>query len=89
MNSRLTDEFSALFAKLPLSVQNQARKNYRLWRADASHPSLHFKRIHSRENIYSVRIGLGWRALGLREGDTINWFWIGSHADYDMVIKRL
>jgi len=89
MNSRLTEEFSALFAKLPESVQNQARKNYRLWRADPSHPSLHFKRIHSRENIYSVRVGLGWRALGLREGDTINWIWIGSHGDYDKFLKHL
>jgi hypothetical protein len=89
MKSRLTEEFVALFAKLPDSVQNQARKNYRLWRLDPTHPGLHFKRIHGRERLYSVRIGLGWRALGLVEDDAIHWFWIGSHADYDKFLKQL
>jgi hypothetical protein len=32
---------------------------------------LHFKRIHSGEALFAVRIGLGWRALGLLEGHTI------------------
>jgi hypothetical protein len=89
MNSRLTDEFVALFARLPESVRNQARKNYRLWRSDSSHPSLHFKRIHSIEQLYSVRVGIGWRAIGLVENDTIHWIWIGSHGDYDKFLKQL
>ena len=89
MNSRLTEEFVQLFSKLPESVQDQARKNYRLWRADPLYPSLHFKRIHARENVYSVRVGIGWRAVGIREGDTINWFWIGSHGDYDKLLRQL
>jgi hypothetical protein len=38
------------------------------------------------ENIYSARIGLGYRALGVRQGSTIVWFWIGSHADYDRLV---
>jgi hypothetical protein len=53
---------------------------------NSSHPSLQFKRIHGHETLFSVRIGRGWRALGLREGDTITWFWIGSHAEYDQLI---
>jgi hypothetical protein len=32
-----------------------------------------------------VRIGLGYRALGIRTGDEVVWFWIGSHADYDQL----
>ena len=78
----------ALFARMPESVQNQARKNYQLWRADPTHPSLHFKRIHG-EDLYSVRVGLGWRAVGLVDGDTIYWNWIGSHGDYDKLLKQL
>jgi hypothetical protein len=72
----------------PASGRNQglARKNYRLWQADASHPSLQFKRVGKKESIYSVRVGIGWRALGLVEGNTITWFWIGSHAEYDRLI---
>jgi hypothetical protein len=86
VNSRLTPEFLACFAKLPESVKVQARKAYQLWRDNTAHPSLQFKQIHGKEKIYAVRIGLGWRALGLVEDDTITWFWIGSHAEYDKMI---
>jgi hypothetical protein len=87
MNSQVTDDFLACFARLPDAVKAQARKAYRLWRNNQSHPSLHFKRIHGHEAMYAVRVGLGWRALGLLEGDTITWFWIGSHAAYDQLIS--
>lgn len=49
MNSQLTEEFVACFARLPDAVKAQARKSYRLWRDNPSHPSLHFKRIHGHE----------------------------------------
>ena len=86
MNSRLTEDFLACFAKLPDEVKELARKNHRLWKRNPSHPSLRFKRIHAREPLYAVRIGLGWRAVGLLEGDTMSWIWIGSHAEYDWLI---
>jgi len=53
------------------------------------HPGLRFKRIHSTESIYSVRVTKDYRALGLQKNDAIIWFWIGSHADYDDLISRL
>lgn len=87
MRSRVTEEFVEHFRALPDNVKIQARKNYQLWKANAYHPSLHFKQLHKREPLYSVRIGRGWRALGLLEDDTITWFWIGSHADYDTLIS--
>lgn len=87
MNSQITEDFLACFARLPDAVKTQARKAYRLWRDNPSHPSLHFKQIHGHEALYAVRVGLGWRALGLREGDTITWFWIGSHAEYDQLVR--
>jgi len=89
VNSYLTEDFIKHYRALPQQIREQARKNYRLWKQDARHPSLHFKQIHTTEPIYSVRIGRGWRALGLREGDAIYWFWIGSHADYDDLLSRL
>jgi hypothetical protein len=69
-----------------LYTKDQARKNYRLWCANPYHPSLHFKRIHRTEPLYSVRVGLGWCALGLLDDDGMK-FWIGSHADYDRLIR--
>lgn len=87
MKSHVTEEFASLFARLPVVIQEKARRAYQLWKDNPAHPSLHFKRIHSQEAAYSVRIGLGWRALGLMGDDgAITWFWIGSHADYDRLI---
>jgi hypothetical protein len=44
--------------------------------------------VHRSRPIYSVRIGIGWRALGVVERDAIIWFWIGSHAGYDKMLRR-
>jgi hypothetical protein len=84
--SRVTEDFMSCFAGLPQEVREQARKKYQLWKHDPYHPSLHFKRVSNTEPLYAVRIGIGWRALGLLEGDTITWFWIGSHGEYDKLI---
>ena len=87
MKSRVTEDFVGCFGKLPKPVREKARKNYRLWKANPAHPGVRFKRVHAHEPVHSVRIGLGWRALGLLEGNTVTWFWIGSHADYETLIR--
>lgn len=89
MISHLTADFRKQFNALPLDVQQKARKNYRLWRENRGHRSLDFKRVHSSREVYSIRVGMGWRALGLVEGDSILWFWIGSHNDYDQLLRQL
>lgn len=75
-----------LFSKLPANVQALARKNHKLWAQNPSHPSLHFKEINAKDSIYSIRVGKGYRALGVRDGNNIVWFWIGSHTEYDKMI---
>ena len=89
MNSQITSDFVDLFRRLPDQVQVAARKNYKLWVRDHSHPSLQFKRVHSTEPLYSARIGIGWRALGLVESETVTWFWIGSHDEYEQADRSL
>ncbi len=89
MISHLTASFRKAFASLPAHVRVTARKNYRLWKDNPSHPSLEFKKAHTRRPIYSVRVGMGWRALGIVDGDRIAWFWIGSHNDYNNLLSRL
>ena len=44
MKSYLTHDFIACYRLLPHEVRDKARKNYRLWLRDSSHPSLQFKR---------------------------------------------
>jgi hypothetical protein len=51
-----------------------------------SHPGLNFKKVDEHNNIYSVRIGRGYRALGKVIGSEIIWSWIGSHAEYDKLL---
>ena len=89
MKSSVTKEFRKRLDQLPVAVQEQADRAYSLWRSDPYHPSLEFKRVSQRQPIYSVRVGIGYRALGLRETDHIYWFWIGTHAEYDQLLKRL
>ena len=89
MNSSITKEFRRQLEALQSEVREQADRAYGLWRLDPYHPSLQFKQVSRRQQIYSVRVGMGYRALGLREEDHIFWFWIGSHAQYDEFLKRL
>ena len=88
MNSEITEDFIELFRQLPNRVQRLARKSYKIWKRNPQHPGLEFKRVGLRSPTYSVRIAIGWRALGLRDGDTILWFWIGSHAEYDRLLRQ-
>jgi hypothetical protein len=89
MNSRTTRRFRELLAALPEHVQKQAREAHRLFRANPHHPGLHFKRLRPDPPIYSARVGIGYRAVGLLDGDAIVWYWIGSHAEYDLLLKQL
>ena len=86
MRSRTTSDFWALYRQLPEHEKERARNAYRLWRENPSHNSLRFKRVNAKDPIYSIRVGRSYRALGLLEGDTVTWYWIGTHADYDRML---
>ncbi len=89
MISHINARFRKAFQQLPRNVKEQAKKTYKLWKQYPFHPSLEFKRVFPSRPIYSVRIGLKWRALGIRKNNIIVWFWIGSHANYDKLLNRL
>jgi hypothetical protein len=89
VNSHITKQFREAFAQLPESVRQQARAAYRLFRDNPHHPSLHFKQVHATRPIYSARVGEHYRALGVRDNNEMVWFWIGSHAEYDRLLKQL
>lgn len=54
--------------------------------SDPWHPGLQFKKLEGEDDIYSARIGLGYRALAVVKKDRVIWYWIGSHADYDRLV---
>ena len=84
MKHHATTKFWAAYYTLPQNVQKTADKNFEILKDAPYHPSLHFKKVGL---YWSVRAGLAYRALGVLEDDTIIWFWIGTHARYDQLIK--
>ena len=74
MTSRTTPRFWAAYRELPPETRELARKAYRLFHQNTQHPSLQFKKVHEHEAIYSVRITLAYRALGVMKDDEITWF---------------
>ena len=84
MSHRASPAFWALLDALPTQVQELARKNFELLKRDPRHPALHFKSVG---RYRSVRVGLHYRALGTATEDGILWFWIGTHAEYDRILR--
>ncbi len=89
MNSRTTPEFWKLYEALPQQVQRTADKAYEIWQTNPNTRGLYFKRVGRKEPVYSVRVGRGHRVLGLLVGDTVLWFWIGKHDEYERILKHI
>jgi hypothetical protein len=83
IESRTTKRFWRQFTELPASTQLEAKRAYRLFQSNPAHPGLHFKKVEGEADIYSVRIGLEYRALGVLKKGRIVWYWIGGHDEYD------
>jgi hypothetical protein len=82
---RASTRFWRCYRELPADVRELADRCFGLLKKDTAHPSLHFKKVNA---FRSVRIGLHYRALAVEsDGDTV-WFWIGSHAEYDILLGR-
>ena len=78
-----------MLATLPRQIRRNAREAYSLFNSNPNHPSLHFKKVHHTRPIYSVRINVDYRAVGELDGNDIIWFWIGSHREYEKLLKRI
>jgi len=89
VKSRIAAQFCKAFSELPNQVQEQTREAYHQFKQDPWHPSLRFKQVHPELPIYSVRISRSYRAVDQRDEDTVIWFWVGSHADYDKLLSQL
>lgn len=88
MRSFTRGSFWNAYHLLPNQVKRQARNAYILFQGNPNHPSLNFKRVGRRQPVYSVRVSASYRALGVMEQNDIIWFWIGSHQEYDQLLRR-
>jgi hypothetical protein len=89
LRSRTTRRFREALRDLPPEIQSRAREAFTLFKSDPRHPSLRVKQVAGARAVYSVRLTRDYRALGVLERDTMIWFWIGSHADYDRLLSSL
>ena len=90
MTNRTTARFWKSYQALPADIRALARKNYELFKSNSAHPSLEFKKLMGKRIAWAVRVGIHYRALAReREDGTLVWFWIGTHEEYNSIIKRL
>jgi mRNA-degrading endonuclease RelE of RelBE toxin-antitoxin system len=90
MNHYTTSKFWELHNQLPEHIQQLAQKNYELLKCDLSHPSVSFKKLAGTGGKYaSARVGDHYRAVCTFDGDDALWIWIGSHEDYNKLLKRV
>jgi hypothetical protein len=76
--------FWACYDSLPTTIQDQADKQYGLFRDNPNHPSLRLKPVGS---YWAVRISRGYRALARRKDNDFFWFWIGPHDEYERLME--
>jgi hypothetical protein len=77
-------DFWHLLSQLPAAIQKLARVNYKLLKQNPRHPSLRLKKARG---YWSVRVGLGYRALGKDVEGGILWGWIGRHDEYARILS--
>ena len=72
--------FWARYHDLPTNIRDLADKSFELLKSNRSHPSLHFKKLGE---LWSVRVGLYYRAIAIELDGDLHWIWIGTHGEYD------
>jgi hypothetical protein len=77
-------DFWTCYNTLPAPIREQADKAFALLKSNPQHPSLHLKKIG---RFWSARVGLHYRAVGVEAPDGLLWFWIGTYAEYDKLIR--
>ena len=85
MNHFADPDFWFCYRQLPDDIRELADKNFSLLRENPRHASVRLKKVGI---LYSVRVGLHYRALAREYPDGLQWFWIGHHSTYDQVLKR-
>jgi len=85
MIHRATQRFWECYNRLPIEIRHLADENYELLKDNPEHPSLHLKPVGK---FWSVRVGLSYRALGIRDKDGFVWVWLGAHSEYELLLKN-
>jgi hypothetical protein len=82
---RTDPHFWRRFEELPVTVQQIARRNFDLLKANPRHPSLRFRNVG---RYWPARVGAAHRAVAIKDGDDFIWFWVGDHDEYLRIIRE-
>lgn len=84
MKHTANPSFWESYDALPAEIQALADKNFELLKTNPRHPSLCLKKVGQ---YWSVRVGRKYRAVAVEFEDYLVWFWIGTHTEYDQIIR--
>ena len=87
MKNFTSPRFWRHYNALPPKIREVADKNFQLFKTNPQHPSLRFER--KKLELWSVRVGGGHRALARQLDDNLIWFWIGTHDEYERLLREL
>jgi hypothetical protein len=77
--------FWKCYDDLPENIRQLADQKYALFESDPFHPSLG---LQQKGAVWTVDVGRSYRAMARRSGNEFYWFWIGSHEEYNMRLRR-
>ena len=81
------EAYWAQFDDLPEDIRKLAEENYHSWKENPRNPGLRFKQIHGKLPIFSFRVGMRHRTVGVQSSDDrIVWFWMGSFEHFRELI---
>jgi len=89
VDSHTNLDFRKCLAKLPREARRTIYDYYKRWKDDPFGTSFYFKPIVRDNSIWSVRAGDHYRAFGVRSGEDITWFWVGTHEEANGLIKKV
>ncbi|MDH3228198.1 MAG: hypothetical protein OEN55_00220 [Alphaproteobacteria bacterium] len=82
------EAYWARFDDLPQEIRKLAEENYHSWRENPRNPGLRFKQIHDKLPIFSFRVGMRHRTVGVETGDgKVVWFWVGSFETFEKAVN--
>lgn len=81
---RTTASFWDCYNQLPEDLRNRADKQFELLCEAPNHPSIQLKPVGG---FWSARVTDAYRVLALREENVFTWFWIGTHDEYERLLK--
>jgi hypothetical protein len=88
--NRTTRQFRQQFANLPARIQGLTREACVLFDTNPLHPSFRLhelddnKRAEHVPGSWSVSITMQYRAIYVIDEGINVWYWIGTHADYEV-----